>query len=336
MNLQRLRRWWRAAVWLFAVGAMPAAAQVSRCVAPAKPGGGFDLTCQLVREALQPATPVPPGSPLPIVYQPGGIGALVFDEVARDARPAGLPGAELIAFSSGTLLNLAQGRFGRHGAEAVQWVAALAMDHGVVVVHRDAPWKDLPALLDTLRARPASIAFAAGGTIGSQDWMKAALLARAAGVGHRAMRLVAFEGGGDAMQALAGRHVQVLTGDAAEVVQQIAVGAPLRVLAVLSAQRLKGPLAQVPTAREQGVDVQWPILRGVYTSARTSAAVIAEVRQRLAAVQSGPDHRARLERLGLQPVNADILGPHLGRHVRAEIERHRQQAVDIGLAVLSR
>jgi putative tricarboxylic transport membrane protein len=307
---------------------MPAAAQVSRCVAPAKPGGGFDLTCQLVRDALQPMAPA-----LPIVYQPGGIGALVFDEVARDARPAGLPGAELIAFSSGTLLNLAQGRFGRHGPEAVQWVAALAVDHGVVVVHRDAPWKDLPALLDTLKARPASIAFAAGGTIGSQDWMKAALLARAAGVGHRSMRLVAFEGGGDAMQALAGRHVQVLTGDAAEVVQQLKLGAPLRVLAVLSAQRLPGPLAQVPTAREQGVDVQWPILRGVYTSVRASPAAIAEVRQRLALVQSGPDHRAQLERLGLQPVNTDTLGPDLGRHVRAEIERHRQQAVDIGLAV---
>ena len=324
MNLQRLRWWWRAAVWLFAVGAMPAAAQVSRCVAPAKPGGGFDLTCQLVREALQP--------PLPIVYQPGGIGALVFDEVARDARPPGLPGAELVAFSTGTLLNLAQGRFGRHGAEAVQWVAALAMDHGVVVVHRDAPWKDLPALLDTLKAKPASIAFAAGGTIGSQDWMKAALLARAAGVGHRSMRLVAFEGGGDAMQALAGRHVQVLTGDAAEVVQQLKLGVPLRVLAVLSAQRLSGSLAQVPTAREQGVDLQWPILRGVYTSARTPAAVVAEVAHRLVTVQSREAHRVWLERLGLQPVAADI-GPDLGRHVRAEIARHRQQAVDIGLAV---
>jgi putative tricarboxylic transport membrane protein len=335
MNLQRLRRWWKwgAAVWLFAVGAMPAAAQVSRCVAPAKPGGGFDLTCQLVREALQPMAPA---QALPIVYQPGGIGALVFDEVARDARPAGLPGAELVAFSSGTLLNLAQGRFGRHGAEAVQWVAALAMDHGVVVVHRDAPWKDLPALLDTLKAKPASIAFAAGGTIGSQDWMKAALLVRAAGVGHRSMRLVAFEGGGDAMQALAGRHVQVLTGDAAEVVQQLKLGVPLRVLAVLSAQRLSGPLAQVPTAREQGVDLQWPILRGVYTSARTSPTVIAEVRQRLAVVQSRPDHRVQLERLGLQPVAGDRIGPDLGRHVRAEIERHRQQAVDIGLAVLIR
>ena len=326
MNVQRLRRGWIAAAWWLAVGAMPAVAQVSRCVAPAKPGGGFDLTCQLVRDALQPMTPM-----LPIVYQPGGIGALVFDEVARDARPTGLPGAELIAFSSGTLLNLAQGRFGRQGVEAVQWVAALAVDHGVVVVHRDAPWSNLPALLETLKAQPASIAFAAGGTIGSQDWMKAALLARAAGVGPRAVRLVAFEGGGDAMQALAGRHVQVLTGDAAEVVQQLRRGAPLRVLAVLAAARLPGPLAQVPTAREQGVDVQWPILRGVYTSVRTAPAVVAEITRSLSAMQVRGDYRARLERRGLQPVDPGVVGPNLSAHVRAEVDRHRLQAIDIGL-----
>ncbi|MEY2874219.1 MAG: hypothetical protein RLZZ373_1590 [Pseudomonadota bacterium] len=325
MTLRKNLGLW-VAVLLLTLAAVPAVAQVSQCVAPAKPGGGFDLTCQLVREALQP-----PNGVLPIRYQPGGIGALVFDEVARDARPASPAGAELIAFSSGTLLNLAQGRFGRHGAESVQWVAALAMDHGVVVVHRDAPWKDLPALLETLKAQPASIAFAAGGTIGSQDWMKAALLARAAGVGPRSVRLVAFEGGGDAMQALAGRHVQVLAGDAAEVVQALQRGAPLRVLAVLSAVRLPGPLAKVPTAREQGVDVQWPILRGVYTSNRTAPAVVAEVARRLAAVQAGEDYRARLERLGLQPVDTHAIGPNLALHVRAEIARHRRQAIDIGL-----
>ena len=223
-------------------------ALADRCVAPAQPGGGFELTCLLVREALaQPGQP-----PLPVLHQPGGIGALVYDEVVRGRRP---PGVELVAFSTGTLLNLAQGRFGRHGVDDVRWLALLARDHGVVVVHRDAPWRDLPALLRALREQPGTVAFAAGGTIGSQDWMKAALLARAAGVGPRALRLIAFEGGGDAMRALVGRHAQVLAGDAAEVARQLAQGAPLRVLAVLAPQRLAGLLAAVPTAREQGVDL---------------------------------------------------------------------------------
>jgi putative tricarboxylic transport membrane protein len=311
----------RSAVLLALAIAGAAAAQPSRCVVPAKPGGGFDLTCALARVALQPAVPE-----LAVVYQPGGIGALVFNEVVSGRRQ--VPG-ELVAFSSGTLLNLAQGRFGRHGIDAVTWVAALALDHGVVVVHRDAPWRDLPQLLAALRANPNAIVFASGGTIGSQDWMKAALIARAAGVGHKAVRVVAFEGGGDALQALRGRHVQVLPGDAAEVAREIEQGAPVRVLAVLADARLAGPLAAVPTAREQGVDIRWPILRGVYAGAGTAPAAVAETARLLLQGQQRDAYRRELLRLGLQP--AMLVGEALQREVQAQVSAYRELARSFGL-----
>jgi putative tricarboxylic transport membrane protein len=38
----------------------------------------------------------------------------------------------------------------------------------------------------------------------------------------------------------------------------------VRVLAVLADKRLPGVLADVPTAREQGYDVVWPVIRGVW------------------------------------------------------------------------
>lgn len=305
---------------------LAATAQVSQCVAPAKPGGGFDLTCQLVQRALQPVLPG-----LRTVHQPGGIGALVYNEVLRGQRP--LPD-ELIAFSSGTLLNLAQGRFGPHRPERVRWVAALALDHGVVAVHRDAPWPDLQSLLRALKANPGSISFATGGTIGSQDWMKAALLARASGVSHKAMRVVAFEGGGDAVQALRGRHVQVLCGDAAELVQQMAQGAPLRVLAVLAERRLAGPLAGVPTALEQGVALHWPILRGVYSSAALPPAATAEVARLLAQGLAQPGVAETLRGLGLQPLS--LSGDALAREVDAQLARYRTEALAFGLVAPGR
>jgi putative tricarboxylic transport membrane protein len=46
----------------------------------------------------------------------------------------------------------------------------------------------------------------------------------------------------------------------------------IRVLAVLSDKRLPGVLANVPTAREQGFDVAWPIMRGLYMGPQVSAA----------------------------------------------------------------
>ena len=180
----------------------------ARCIAPAKPGGGFDLTCQLTRSALQEAglTTVP----LPIVYQPGGIGALAFKSAVTQ-RPT--DGHAIVAFSSGSLLNLAQGRFGPYTSRDVRWIASLGLDYGVIAVRQDAPFKTLAQLVSALRETPNRIVFGAGGSIGSQDWMKAALLARAAGVSHKAMRFVAFEGGGEALTALRGDHVQVLAGD---------------------------------------------------------------------------------------------------------------------------
>jgi len=78
------------------------------------------------------------------------------------------------------------------------------------------------------------------------------------------MRFVAFEGGGEALSALGDNHVQVLAGDAAEVGRQLEQGVAVRVLAVLSEKRLGGRWAHVPTAREQGFDIVWPILRGLY------------------------------------------------------------------------
>ena len=44
--------------------------------------------------------------------------------------------------------------------------------------------------------------------VGSQDWMKSALIARAAGVDYKAMRYVPFEGGGEAQTALPGGYIR--------------------------------------------------------------------------------------------------------------------------------
>ena len=43
------------------------------------------------------------------------------------------------------------------------------------------------------------------------------------------MRFVAFEGGGEAITALQGGHIQVFSGDAAETSQQIKAGSKVRV-----------------------------------------------------------------------------------------------------------
>jgi putative tricarboxylic transport membrane protein len=297
----------------------------ARCIAPAKPGGGFDLTCQLTSSALQLAGQTKKN--LPIVYQPGGIGALVFRQVVTQ-RPS--DAHTIVAFSSGSLLNLAQGRFGPHSASDVRWLVSLGLDHGVIAIRQDAPFKTLPQLINQLHASPHSIAFGAGGSIGSQDWMKAALLAKAAGVSHKVMRFVAFEGGGEALAALQGNHVQVLAADAAEVARQIDQGAQIRVLAVLSEHRLPGRWARTPTAREQGYDIRWPIIRGLYMGRAVSQRAQQEWIAALSQAATHASYTAELTRVGMQP--AWHTGPALDKLIEQQMIDYRRLAIEFGVS----
>ena len=207
-------------------------------------------------------------SPMRVTYQPGGIGAVTYNTVVvQRAADSDL----IVAFSGGSLLNLAQGKFGRYTEDDVRWVAAVGLDYGMLAVRFDSPYKTLSDLIVALKKDPTVVVFGSGGTVGSQDWMKSAIIAKAAGVDYRAMRYVSFEGGGEAQTALLGGHIQTYSGDISEV-QGMLEGNRVRVLAVMSDERLPAPFAEVLTAKEQGYDVVWPILRGFYVGPRVSDA----------------------------------------------------------------
>ena len=229
------------------------------CIAPSAPGGGFDLTCQLAQRLLEQTNIL--SRPIRVTYQPGGIGAVAMNSViAQRSGDSNI----LVAFSGGSLLNLAQGKFGRFTEHDVKWIAAVGVDYGMIAVSTDSPYQTLDELVEVLREDPTAVVFGAGGTVGSQDWMKSALIAREAGIDYESIRYVPFEGGGEAQVALLGGHIQAYSGDISEVRGMLA-GGRLRVLAVMSEERLPSPYTEIPTAMEQGYELTWPVLRGYYT-----------------------------------------------------------------------
>lgn len=256
-----IRAWLFPLALLLATQAGAESARPPECIVPAKPGGGMDLTCKLARKGLEPvATQTQVNPALRISYLPGGIGAVAWSSVLsqRRAEPD-----TLVAFSGGSLLNLAQGKYGKASASDVRWVAALGTDYGMIAVREDSPYKTLRDLLEAIKRNPSGISIGAGGTVGSQDWLKLSILARQAGGEPKSLRFVAFEGGGESFTALLAGYVQAVSGDASEAALHASSG-KIRVLAVMADKRLPGSLAHVPTAREQGFDLTWPIIRGVY------------------------------------------------------------------------
>jgi putative tricarboxylic transport membrane protein len=316
-----------AAVSAMALTATAGPLDKTECIAPAKPGGGFDLTCKLVQSALQDGKFIT--DPMRVTYMPGGIGAVAYNTVIAQKPDAA---NAIVAFSGGSLLNLAQGKFGRYTVNDVRWVAAIGTDYGAVVVAENSPFKNLKDVIAAMKADPSKVVLGAGGTVGSQDWMKAALTARAGGVNPKTMRYVAFEGGGEALTALQGGHIHVFTGDAAEAGQQIKAGAKVRILAVMNDKRLTGDMANIPTAAEQGFDVDWPIVRGFYVGPKVSDADYKVWTDTFAKLMATPAYDKLRSERGLFPMA--LTGAPLDAYVKKQVDGYRKMAEDFGLNVV--
>ncbi len=300
---------------ILALLALPAAA--SECIVPSKPGGAMDLTCKLAVAGLKMD---PHAAPMHLTYLPGGIGAVAWQALAsRRSTEADT----LVAFSGGSLLNIAQGKFGKATAGDVRWVAALGADYGMIAVRADSPFRNLADLVAALRKQPGKVLIGVSGTIGSQDWLKMALLAQQAGIDPKVLRFVALEGGGEAFTAMHANYVQVVSGDASEATLYAGAG-KVRVLAVLSEKRLPGVLAAVPTAREQGVDLVWPVIRGVWMGPKVPDE---EYRRWVAAfdkMMATPEFARQRSEHGFYPFA--LTGAALTDYVNKAVDDYRRQA----------
>ncbi|MFC3814481.1 Bug family tripartite tricarboxylate transporter substrate binding protein [Lysobacter sp. GCM10012299] len=304
-----------------------AAADPSRpeCIAPASPGGGFDLTCKLAQTGLVEAKAL--ARPMRVTYMPGGVGAVAYNTVVAQ-RPA--DGNVITAFSSGSLLNIAQGKFGRYDENAVRWLAAVGTSYGAIAVRSDSPYKTLGDLMAALKKNPGKVVIGSGGTVGSQDWMQTAMLAKAAGISPKQLRYVALEGGGDITTALLGGHIQVGSTDISDSMPQVKAG-KMRILAVLSDKRLTRPeMTSIPTAKEQGYDVVWQVARGFYVGPKVSAQDYAYWRAAFDRLLASKDFARLREQRELFPLA--LTGPQLDAYVKKEVARYRQLAREFGLA----
>src|SRR5207344_1436056 len=110
----------------------------AECIAGARAGGGFDLSCKLAQAMLAPQRS------LQLRYMPGGIGAVAYTNIVNK-RPD--DANAIVAFSSGSLLNLAQGKFGPYTESDVRWLAIVGTDYGVIAVRKDSRFRSLQDVL---------------------------------------------------------------------------------------------------------------------------------------------------------------------------------------------
>jgi len=231
----------------------------TECIAPANPGGGWDFTCRQVGKTLYDLKLVP--GPVKVTNMAGAGGGVAYGYVI--SKRGDDPNL-LIAASTSTTTRLAQNKFPGMNKDMVRWVGALGADYGIIAVSKDSPYKNLGDFMAAIKKDPSKVSIGGGSAVGGWDHFKVLIAAKAAGVKNlNRIKYIAFQGGGEAITQLLGGHIQAYTGDVSEVQGHFEAGS-IRILAVLSEERLPGAMSSVPTAVEQGVDAVCPNWRGFY------------------------------------------------------------------------
>jgi len=241
---------------LAAAGALPLDARAAdnvKMMIPANPGGGWDTTGRALGKAMQDA-----GAAASVSYdnKGGAAGALGLAQFVNGSK--GDPNAVMV-MGAVMLGGLITGKPPVSLSQATP-IARLTSEYNVFVLPAASPLKTMKDVIEQMKKDPGSVKWG-GGSRGSTEHIAAAMIARAVGVDPAKINYVAFRGGGEAIAAILGGNVTVGGSGYSEFAEYISSG-KMRALAVTSDKRLKG--VDVPTLKEQGIDVVIGNWRGVY------------------------------------------------------------------------
>jgi tripartite-type tricarboxylate transporter receptor subunit TctC len=228
----------------------------AKLIVPWSPGGGTDVIFRIFTDAVNKAGAKPQLQVVNISGQGGNKGA-------REARKASPDGCTLFAIHQSALTSYLNGRVD-FTWDAFEPVVMLTRTPPIIGANPDVPWKNVTELIAAAKKAPGTIL--AGGTLGSTSDFWFLLLEDATGV---KFKHISYDGTRQRMTALLAKNIQVGEINLAAAVKYIQSG-QLKALGIFTAKR--NPLIpNVPTMREQGIDLVDGTYRGVSAPKGTPA-----------------------------------------------------------------
>lgn len=219
------------------------------------PGGSNDKTARTVERIIVLNKLVP--TSVTVVNKPGGGSNIAFTYVNQHAADPHY----LMVGTPSLLTNHVTGLSKLNYTDYTP-IASLFSDYIVFAVNAASPLKTGKDLVERLKKDPKSISIGFATTLGSHNHIAAGLLMKAIGGNPRDLKVIAHKGSAEAITNLLGGHIDLVTTAAGNVAGHVASG-KLRVLAVAANQRFPGALADLPTWKEQGVNLVFGGWRGI-------------------------------------------------------------------------
>jgi putative tricarboxylic transport membrane protein len=242
---------------LAAAGTLPMMARAQganiKMMIPANPGGGWDTTGRALGKALQDAQAA---ATVSYDNKGGAAGAIGLAQFANGSKG---DANALMVMGAVMLGGIITGK-PPVSLDKVTPIARLTSEYNVFVLPASSPLKTMADVVEQMKKDPGSVKWG-GGSRGSTEHIAAAMIARAVGVDPSKINYVAFRGGGEATAAILGGNVTIGGSGYSEFAEYIKTG-KMRAIGVTSDKRLAG--IDVPTLKEQGIDVVIGNWRGVY------------------------------------------------------------------------
>ena len=171
---------------------------------PFPPGGVADLVARPFAAALEKHLKQPA-----VVVNKTGAGGAVGMQAAAVAKADGY--TLMVALSSISVMPEVDALFGRPSTYKLKDFAPIALltaDPTILVIKKEAPWKTVADFVADAKKRPNEIKYASSGVYGTMH-VAMEMFAQAAGI---KLRHIPTAGGGPALTALLGGHVDTISG----------------------------------------------------------------------------------------------------------------------------
>jgi tripartite-type tricarboxylate transporter receptor subunit TctC len=256
------------------------------------PGGSADVIARLLAQKMSASL----NQTVIVDNKPGAAGRLVLGELKRAA-----PDGQTLVLSPSGAMVIAPWLYSNLGYDPVKDftpISRIVTFDFAVTAGPGAPQGDLKSVLAWMKANPAKANYATSGA-GTVPHFAGLLLAQAAGV---PLTHVAYRGGAPAAQDLIGGQIPLMVDTASETIEHHKAG-KVRILAVTGEQRSKS-LPDVPTLKEQGINMAADAFFGLYGPAGVPTDVVNRIDRAVAEALKDPVIQEKIVGFGLVPNHA--------------------------------